>query len=588
MKINHRKIPLLSSRPTSQDGLDLHADRFLDELQALILFSSTPQTSIHFEMDGKIQRRTLFGSQPQHSSSVSQDRDRSQSRALPATPAPLELSLTNTSQPLHEAKIHEDGANTIYAIASYTKILINIAYYMLISRGLYKSQGLSWDKSACDLFNDVCRTREETRIRRFARDPTILELLLHRNGFAPMNRFLFAPDETFIVSKDEFLEVAPRITEDYFKGEKQGWSLYSNANHIFAGIILEGLTGRQLHKIMQEVVFDPLRMAHTIMDKQSLDNMEATGTIVAEGHRVSGDMSQTTDLPKRKYLTDTAEVASLGARSCTEDLAKLIREFLKALDQSSSHFREKEALDFFGPKANYYNGGKVTLGGLFCSLGSTLPGEESLNRVLVRMDGFSPYTLGTRPSGSQCHVYHKAGSVDGFTSTVYVSLKHRVFVIVLANSSGPVDITDPIARYVLQEALDLSPRVDILRRVTEEGLRASNKVQYFERVDADLAAWSDSIEAFAGNYKHVKYGQELEITTQGEVFLRGRCKSSSPMRGRVSGQTLRIFPGQDGFGIDRWSVWDNRDFTMVEREGRLLLIGNKGEDYFERIHVPQP
>jgi CubicO group peptidase (beta-lactamase class C family) len=589
MNINHPEPPISSSRPASQDGFDLHADRCLNDLKHLVLSSSTPQISIHVEVDGKIQRRTIFGLQPRRSSFAPPSRDRSQSTAFSATPTPPDLSIANTSHTSHtsqETNIHEVGAHTIYAIGSCTKILINVAYYKLVSQGRYKRQGLSWDKSACDLLDEVRRARGKTRIRRFARDPTILELLLHRNGFAPMNRFLFAPDGTFIVSQDEFLEIAPRITEDYFKGGKQGWSVYSNANHIFAGIILEELTRQKLHEIMQEVVFTPLKMTHTVMDKESLDTLEAAGAITAEGHRVTGDMSQSTYLPKQKYLTDAVEVASLGARSSTEDLAKLFREFLNALDQSSSQFQEREALDFFGPKSDFHDGGKVALGGLFCALDSVVPGSESLNRVLVPSDGFPSYTLGMRPSGSQCRVYYKAGSVDGFTSSIYVSLKHRLFVIVLANSTGPVDVTDHVARYILQETLSLSPWVDILSRATEEGLRASSRVQDFERVDADLSAWSDIIEGFVGTYKHVKYGQELNITTEGDVILRGRCKPSSPMKARVSGNTVRIFPGSEGFGIDRWSVWDNRDFTMDERNGELFLVGNTGEDHYKRTSVP--
>jgi CubicO group peptidase (beta-lactamase class C family) len=586
MNILHPGIPFSSSRPTSQNGFDLHADRCLKDLKDLMLSSNTPQTSIHVEVEGKIQRRTIIGLHPRGSTVAPPSPDRSQSTAFSATPTPPDLSVDNTSHTSPETNIHEVGANTIYAIASCTKILINVAYHKLISQGRYKSQGLSWDKSACDLLNELRRARGKTRIRRFSRDPMILELLLHRNGFAPMNRYLFAPDGTFIVSQDEFLEIAPRITEDYFKGGQQGWSVYSNANHIFAGIILEELAGQKLHEIMQEVIFIPFKMTHTVMDKESLGTLEAAGAIIADGHRVSGDMSQSTDLPKQKYLTDTVEVAAFGARSSTEDLAKLIREFMKALDQSSSHIQEREALDFFGPKGDFHDGGKVALGGLFCALDSILPGSESLNRILVPSDGFPPYRLGRRPSGSQCRVYYKAGSIDGFTSSIYVSLKHRLFVIVLANSTGPVDVTDHIARYILQEILSLSPRVDILSRASEEGLRASRRVQDFERADTDLSGWSEITEGLIGTYRHVKYGQELEITTEGDAILRGTRKPSSPMKARVSGNTTRIFPGSEGFGIDRWSVWKNCDFTMNERDGEMFLVGNTGEDHYRRTSVP--
>jgi CubicO group peptidase (beta-lactamase class C family) len=587
MNIIHPRNPFSSSRPASQNGFDLHADRCLNDLKHLILSSNTPQTSIHVEVEGKIQRRTIFGQHPRRSSLASGAPDRSESTAFSATPTPPDPSADNTSHTSSETNIHEVGANTIYAIASCTKILINVAYHKLISQGRFKSQGLSWEKSACDLLDELRRARGKTGVRRFSRDPMIIELLLHRNGFAPMNRYLFAPDETFIMSQDEFLEIAPRITEDYFKGGKQGWTVYSNANHIFAGIILEELAEQKLHEIMQEVIFIPFKMTHTAMDKVSLDTLEAAGAIIADGHRVSGDMSQSTDLQKQKYLTDTVEVAALGARSSTDDLAKLIREFMKALDNSSSHFQEREALDFFGPKGDFHDGGKVALGGLFCALDSILPGSESLNRILVPSSAeFSPYRLGRRPSGSHCRVYYKAGSVDGFTSSIYVSLKHRLFVIVLANSTGPVDVTDHIARYILQETLNLWPRVDILSRASEEGLRAKRRAQEFERADTDLSGWSEITEGMVGTYRHVKYGQELEITTEGDAILRGRSKPSSAMKARVSGNTARIFPGSEGFGIERWSVWGNCDFTRNERDGELFLVGNTGQDHYKRTSVP--
>ena len=565
---------------------DLNSDQCLNELKRLVGSSSISQASIHVEVERKIQRRTLRGPQLQPSSPTLRPQDRSQPEVFAASEAPPDSGVTNTSHTSSESNVHEVGANTIYAIASLTKILINVAYHRLISQGRYKDRGLSWDKSACDLLDEVRRAKGKTHIRRFARDPTILELLLHRNGFAPMNRVLFAPDGTFVVSEDEFLEIAPRLTEDYFKGGKQGWSVYSNANHIFAGIILEEITGQKLHEVMQEVVFNPLKMTHTAMDKSSLDTLEAAGAIIAEGHRVSGDMSQSLRLLQRKYLADTVEVASFGARSCTEDLAKLIRELLMALDNLSSEFREREALDFYGPKCDFHDGGKVALGGLYCALDSEMPGSESLNRILLPSNEFSPYMLGKRPSGSQCRLYYKAGSMDGFTSSMYVSLKHRAFVLVLANSTGPVDVTDHIARYILQEVLALSPQVDVVSRAIEEGLRASRRVQGFEREDTDLSAWSDSIESFVGTYKHVKYGQELEITTEGHVFLRGRDKQSSPMEARVSGNTLRIFPGPEEFGVERWSVWKIRDFVMEQRNGESILVGNGGEDRYRRTTTP--
>ena len=471
----------------------------------------------------------------------------------------------------------------LYSIASLSKILLNVAIYRLITGGEYKAVGLSWDKSVCDLFNELRRRHGKPLIRRPSRDPSLIELLLHRNGFAPMNEYLIAPDGTFIMSEDEFLEVAPRLTEDYFTGSRQNMDEYSNADHIIAGLLLQELTGRKLSQVMQEAVFNPLGMSYTVMDEASLQKLEAEGAIVAAGHRVSGDRRRIDRLPERKYLDDTVEVASLGVWSCTEDLAKLIGEFLRALDHLNTKFEKEDTLRFFGLSSNHGDGIRTSLGGMICPLDSIFAGNESTNRILSPTDQFPPYTLGRHPDGDPCEVYYKAGAVDGFASALYISLDERTFVIVLANSSGPLDVTDHIARYVLQEAFNLSPRVDVVTKAIEEGTRSSTRLQDLERADEDTLNWSENVDDFAGTYQHVRYGQKLEITPAGDVILRGKSKSSSPMKARVSGNTMRIFPGPEGFGIERWTVWDNRDFTLENRRGKAVLMGNAPHDRYEKL-----
>jgi hypothetical protein len=69
------------------------------------------------------------------------------------------------------------------------------------------------------------------------------------------------------------------------------------------------------------------------------------------------------------------------------------------------------------------------------------------------------HILGKSRDESSCTVYHEAGRMGRFSSSIYFLLKDRIFVVVLRNSSGPLDVTDHIGRYVLQEAF----------RVAEEG-----------------------------------------------------------------------------------------------------------------------
>jgi CubicO group peptidase (beta-lactamase class C family) len=145
-------------------------------------------------------------------------------------------------------------------------------------------------------------------------DPTIRELLNDRNSFAGMNRFLLAPDGTFIMSEDEFLVVAPLIVNDEDPFPEDGWIRKSNANHIFAAIILEEVTGQKIDDLIQKLVFDEFGITQTFMSQR----LHAADSRAVTGYRIAANKCHTR-VPPNRYLSDIIEVATLGARSCTED-----------------------------------------------------------------------------------------------------------------------------------------------------------------------------------------------------------------------------------------------------------------------------
>ena len=147
-----------------------------------------------------------------------------------------------------------------------------------------------------------------------------------------------------------------------------------------------------------------------------------------------------------------------------------------------------------------------------------------------------------------------------------------MFVIILANASSPLDVTDHLARYVLQEALVLEPKVEIVAKVTEEAARNSRHVRDFEKADSEFSLWADDIQDLVGIYVHETFGGILEITGDGRIIFRRESKCSSLMNVGRMGNRLRIFPGSEGFGIDRWSVWKDRDYVVEQREGKPFLI----------------
>ena len=574
-----------NASPAAGRPFDLQSPQHLEQLNRLLAFSHTPQVSIHFEVlytttQTTTLRYPILPSPPETLSS--QTGSTSQASTAPSSLQVLPPDQASLNPPTSEV---ESPTEYIYAIGSYTKILINVAFARLLSHEKYKQLGLSWQTTACDIFNEMRERKGKSTIRRLWGNPEIRQLLVHENGFAPMNRYLFAPDSTFIMSEDEFIAAAPLITEDFFRDKypHRGWVQYSNANHIFAGMILEEVTGRKLHEVMHELVFEPLNMTHTIMDEQALAG-RAAGAAIVTGYRISANKSQTTATPNR-YLSDVVEVAALGARSSTQDIGKLNGAFLKGAEgERDCEFERQDIADFFHPYCKLGAGEWATLGGLLGALDSQISSSESLNSTLLPRD-FSPYTLGKWRDGSHCNAYYKAGSIDGFSSSVYFLLKDRASLVVLGNSSGPLDVTDHIARYIIQEAFQLSPRVDIVRKAIEEGQVCSERVQSFEHQDLKLSTFSDDVEDLAGTYQHVRYLQQITITREGTVTIHGSAKTSSPMKlVRVSPKEVRILPGPSGFTIDRWSAWDDLEFTVdFEPKNRISLIGNNGLDRYQRI-----
>jgi CubicO group peptidase (beta-lactamase class C family) len=450
---------------------------------------------------------------------------------------------------------------------------------MLLRDSSSNNHGLSWDISACGIFNETRKRKGKSTMVPLRQDPSIRELLHNRNSFVSMNRILLAPDGTPLLSEDEFLKVAPLITNDGDQYPEDGWIRNSNANHIFAAMILEEVTEQKIHDLIQKLVFDPFGMTHTFMNCP----LATDSTRVMTGYRISASGCRTS-VPSNRYLSDVVEVAALGARSCAEDIAKLLRGFLQGAENvAESKFSSRDVSKFFAPYYKYSDEGAATLGGSYNAIHSEIMATESLNAALMR-NQLPTYVLGKRLNGNPCKVYREAGRVDGFSTSVRFLLNDRAFVIVLGNSSGPLEITDLIAQYIIQEALHLSPRVDIVSRAIEERRVCSERLQFFELQDLTIPATSDDVEDLVGTYEHKRYLQQITITREGSVTIHGRSKTSSPMKlVRIHHTVLQVVPGHLGFTSDRWAAWENLTFRVNLLKTPITLTGNNERDVYQRI-----
>ncbi|KIX05256.1 uncharacterized protein Z518_06128 [Rhinocladiella mackenziei CBS 650.93] len=543
-----------------QDSFDINDSKHRREIQKLVNVSAYPQVSLCMYTNGKLIKRTFY----------------SNGSIQPTTSEQAGAVSHEHSTPVPEPEAPSRESKCLFAIGSYSKIFVDIIYIRLFENGTMKKLGIAWTDSAIATFNELRRRNNKPGMKMPSRNPSIEQLLLHWDAFAPMDASFIAPDETFLGTKQQFIKIAPRMTDEYFQKNDNKHYLYSNANHIFAVMLLEELLRKPFFEIAQEYLFGPMGMTHTAADQKSLERLRSERAEILEGYRIRADMSSSPRPQGHNYLSDGVEVASMGAWSCVDDLAKLLQGLLDAYNGHKSSFTKAEADLFFSPAAGE-DEPETSPAGIYCPLDSEFAGAQSLSRSL---QSTSSYTLGTH-KGKSKYVHYKGGTVDGFTSTVYISHLDNTFVIVLGNGAGPVDVTSHIASYILEKVFALYPEAAIYDHVEQERERNCNRIRAFEDMDnMETATWSNDMTRFAGRYVCHQDLQKIEIYEDGGAILRVQDKCSGRMVVGASESKIRLFPGDDGFGLDRWSVWEDLSFSEEERSGINVLVSGDGRVFY--------
>ena len=151
----------------------------------------------------------------------------------------------------------------------------------------------------------------------------------------------------------------------------------------------------------------------------------------------------------------------------------------------------------------------------------------------------------------------------------------------LCNSTGPFEVADHVARYILQEALQLSPKVDVIGSAISEGKFCCDKLHIIEKEDELEEGPPDEVMRLAGTYLHSRFEQKITISVEGHVYIHGNSKTSSPMRvAYCRPDVIRIIPGARGFGIDRWGEWNDLEFIIKEVNGKRSLVGSQGQHIY--------
>ncbi len=118
---------------------------------------------------------------------------------------------------------------------------------------------------------DPAYTYIETLPRYAKGNPTIEQLLNQTSGIKEVDPFLGVLDlhPHDYISQSQLINIATKVDELLFApGE---YFYYTNVNYILLASIVEKVTGTSYNNYLQERIFDPLQMKHTVVDNKAYE-----------------------------------------------------------------------------------------------------------------------------------------------------------------------------------------------------------------------------------------------------------------------------------------------------------------------------
>lgn len=230
---------------------------------------------------------------------------------LQRTGEPTWIGASGSSNVEHQTPMR---TNTLIRTGSITKTFVAAAVLRMVEQGT-----LELEAKVSDLLPKV--VGKIPMLEKI----TVQHLLGHLSGiFDPANESLRYKLD--IVDDPERIErmTIDEMMEEYVYGKKlhfepgTAWS-YSNTNYLLLGQIIEEVTGKSLQEALDELIFDPLQLTHTYIEKRDDRNVaRGYGDIYGDGKLL--DVS-------RWDRADGDGKADGGIVSTVADIAK----FLEAL-----------------------------------------------------------------------------------------------------------------------------------------------------------------------------------------------------------------------------------------------------------------
>ena len=358
----------------------------------------------------------------------------------------------------------QSDENLVFQCASLFKVFIAACVILMVeklsvdpsSKNPYRKLKGAWNEPFTVVFNKL--DNKGDRMRPLPMDPSLLQILVHSNGVYDMNHIFLAPDATPMAGTKDILDRISQYARDSRETQTGGISstTYSNANYVLLALLIDKASG-SLNEFLKEHILTPFEMDHTFLTLKDLHLHSNGGQM--QPHVVSSDRSrQVFRQAETLGLADVVDIAWLGPYISAADLGRFFEGLQLALDGKPTGLFDKElVISLSQGKHSIEKETGYTPCGLHTSLNSQGPGSHSLNRRISPGSDLATHIPGKTSDGEDIGVFYLAGCATGWASTVYFISGKKVLVIVLTNTSGPVDASDLIAKLCLQEIFELRP-----------------------------------------------------------------------------------------------------------------------------------
>jgi hypothetical protein len=492
----------------------------------------------------------------------------------------------------------------VYHVASISKMLVATALIIAVEKNPNKDPREArlqiFRNTRLEPLTRLINEYKAQKISALPEDPTMYDLLVHRKGVPSSNHRLLTPTGNPIMAQTHVWTelIAPMPGNNAM----QPWSGYSNINYALVAMAVEAMWKGSIESFVKEILFLPLKMRNSSMgvpiDKHTVNK-----------GRVIDANGLPHDIERPQYRPDGAEAAAFGIYSTASDLDTFFKFIIDTFHwEEPLHGFDLTALMkvlkiTYEPEESLL----FTPLGLYTNLSSPVIGALSLNRALFPRENVSNYTVTADQGGKNIPVYYMAGSAIGCgcATALHVGEEYSFAVIVLTDTSGPVDAADHILRLVLQRMAQwmgktnssstLKQPANVSELVAENRLQALRKWKELELRHVQEREYPHiSNKTLEGVYKGVDFAQRLVISINDDgrtyITVDGPLSLQSPVQ-------LEIYWIDDShvkmnvplhLSVD-WldgADWSNTVFEVEGREQVVQVLTRTtgyGKDKYSRV-----